>query len=160
MRDPAACIQREHASRNALEYGFNVPGTLLESHVRRAQLAAGGLDLQSAGFQLFCHSIERAHQIANLIGSADFNAVIESSARNFLGSFSQCRHRTRDQLGKKQRQPGGGEEHHHRQQKQHAHVSAPNGLAAAAKLQIPLLTDFGLSYSFGKFLRQRHSHHD
>ena len=88
----------------------------------------------AAGFQLRGHAVKRAHQIANLVGGADLNAVIESSAGNFLGGLRQRRHWARHQLGQKKREPGSSKEHHDCQQKQHAHVSAAKSLAAAAKL--------------------------
>ena len=96
------------------------------------KLTAGGLDLAAAGFQFLRHAVERMHQIADFIRSADFHTVVEPPARNFLRSFGKCDHWTRHQLGKKQGEPGGGEKHHHGEQKQHFHVGSPNQSSLAA----------------------------
>ncbi len=130
--DAAVGIERKHAGGNALQNGLDVPAALLQRDVGGAQFAAGGLDLAAAGFQFLRHAVEGAHQVADFVGRAHLHAIIEASARDFLGGFRQRRHRPGDQLGEKQRQPGGGEQHQHREQEQQLHVGAADEFALAA----------------------------
>ena len=62
-------IERKHAGGNAFQDGFNVPAALFERDVGGAQFATGSFNLAAAGFQLLRHAIERAHQVADFVGS-------------------------------------------------------------------------------------------
>ena len=101
MSDAAVRIQRKHAVRNAFQDGFDMAAPLLQGNVRGAKIAAGSLNLSTAGFQFFSHAVERVHQIADFVGSADFHAVIEPSTRNLLRRFRQRDHGARNQFGEK-----------------------------------------------------------
>ena len=111
-------IERKHAGRNALENRFHLPAALIEFRVGGAQVAAGGLDLPAAAFQIFRHAVERAHQVADLVGGADIDAIIEASAGNFLRRLGKGRQRSCHDLREEQRQPRRHKQHHHREQQQ------------------------------------------
>ena len=80
MSHAAGGIERQDAGGNAFQNGFRLSTALFELGISSAQVPAGGLDLPAAAFEFFGHSVERAHQVANLISSADIHAVVEASA--------------------------------------------------------------------------------
>src|SRR5579862_6517537 len=101
VSDESVRVQRKHAVRDAFQDGFNMAAPLLQGNVRGAKIAARSLNLLTAGLQFFSHAVERVNQIADFIGSADFDAVIEPSTRNLLRRFGQRDYRTRNQFGEK-----------------------------------------------------------
>ena len=107
VRDPLLRVQRKHAGWNTFQNGFDVPAALFQGGVGDAEFAAGGVDLLAAGFQFLRHAVEGLHQVADFIGRVHFHAVVQATSGNFLGGFGEGGHRTRDQLRKKQGQPGG-----------------------------------------------------
>ena len=137
-------VQRKHAGGNAFENRFHLAAALIEFRIGGAQFAAGSFDLAAAALQIFGHAIEGAHQVADFVGGADVDAIVEASARDFLRCFRQGRQRTGHDLRKEQGQPGGDEQHHHGQQQQQAHVGAANDSALAGQIVVTLLAGFHL----------------
>jgi hypothetical protein len=89
MGDAPRGVQRKHAGRNAFEDGFHLPATLVEFGVGRAQVVAGGFNLPPGAFQVFGHAVKGAHQVANFIGGANVDAIVEASARDFLRGLGE-----------------------------------------------------------------------
>ncbi len=153
--DAARGVEREHSGGNALENGFHLAATAVEFGVGLGGVAAGGFDLAATGFELFRHAIEGADEIADFVGAADFDAVVETSAGNFLRGFGEGRERTRDQLREKQRQPGGDKQHDHGEQQQVSHVDAAHASAFAGEIVVALLAGFNLLQGLGKLGGER-----
>ena len=93
MGDAPVRVQRQHTGRNTFQDSFNVPAPLLERDVGRTQVAAGRFDLAAAELQFFRHAIKGTHEIADLVGGCDFDAIIQPATRYFLGSLGERCHR-------------------------------------------------------------------
>ena len=85
-----------------------MPAPLLERDVGRTQVAAGRFDLAAAELQFFRHAIKGTHEIADLVGGCDFDAIIQPATGDLLHGLGQCGHRTGNQAREKQRQPSRG----------------------------------------------------
>ena len=118
VRDAPVRIEGKHACRNAFQNRFRLAAALIKFGIGGAQVAAGSLDLKTAAFQFFGHAVERPHQVADLIGGTDVDAIVETSPRNFLCRLGQSCNRTRNQFRKKQCDPGSDKQHDHGEQQQ------------------------------------------
>ena len=158
VSNAAGGIERKHAGRNALEDGLHLAAALVEFSIGSTGIAAGSFDLPPAGFQFLRHAVEGADQVANFIGGAYVDAVVETPARDFLRRLGQRSQRTSHQLREKQRQPCGDKQHHHREQQKQAHIGLTHVFALAAELKITLLAGLDLLHRLRKLGRQRHGH--
>ena len=95
----AISVERQHAGGNALQDGLDLLAALIERHVGVCDLAAGRFDLLPRRLELRGHLVERVHQLPELVGSGNFDAVVEMSARDLLGGFGERRYWPRHQLG-------------------------------------------------------------
>ena len=91
-------VNRNHSGRNTLQDRFDVPASSFQRLVRVAHIATGGLDLVSAGFELFRHAVERLHQFCQFISGADIDAVVQLPFGDGLCTSRQRRHWTINQL--------------------------------------------------------------
>src|SRR5579863_9791561 len=101
MGDAPVRVQRKHAVGDTLQDSLDMSAALLQCDVSRTQFATRGLKLSPARFEFLSHAVERMHQVANLVGSANFHPVIEASSRYFLSRLGKSDYRTCHQLGQK-----------------------------------------------------------